>query len=53
MAGTMCSGLIWENIGSVALANKGLFIVVSGKKVHGCVDAMLRFVQHVQRKVGG
>jgi len=53
MAGTMCSGLIWENIGSVELANKGLFIVVSGKKVHGCMDAMLGFVQYVQGKVGG
>jgi hypothetical protein len=53
MAGTMCSGLIWENSGSVVLANKGLFIVVSGKKVHGCMDAMLGLVQYVQGKVGG
>jgi hypothetical protein len=33
-----------ENIGSVEFANKGLFIVVSGKKVHGGSDALLRFM---------
>ncbi|MGZ5026155.1 MAG: hypothetical protein ACXWE9_02970, partial [Methylobacter sp.] len=53
MAGTTCSGFILENIGNVELANNGLFIVISRKKVHGCMDAMLGFAQYVQGKVGG
>jgi hypothetical protein len=52
MAGTTCSGLILENIGNGELASNGLFIVISGKEVHGCVDAMIGFLQYIQRKVG-